>query len=85
MDNEKKTVVYQKGGCVFAFNFHPVNSYDGLWLDMPEEGEYEVVLSTDDLCFGGQGRIAHQSYQTEENGFKIYLPSRTAVVLKKKK
>ena len=89
LDNGAKTVVYQKGGGIFAFNFHPTESYDGMWLTMPEKGEYEVILSTDDFCFGGQGRIYHQRYTTTEKdgkaGFQLYLPSRTAVMLKKVK
>ena len=88
MDNEKKTLVYKKGSLVFAFNFHPVNSYEGLFLPMPEKGEYEVQMSTDDYCYGGHGRIWHQRYCTVEKdgkvGIMLYLPSRTAVVLKKK-
>ena len=89
LDNDAKTLVYKKGGAVFAFNFHPVNSYEGCFLPMPEAGEYRVVMSTDDYCYGGQGRIWHQTYSTVEregrNGILLYLPSRTAVVLKKKK
>ena len=87
LDNEAKTLVYRKGGAVFAYNFHPVNSYDGCWLPMPEAGDYDVVMSTDDFCFGGLGRIWHQRYTTQEAngkpGFSIYLPSRTALVLRK--
>jgi 1,4-alpha-glucan branching enzyme len=88
LDNNAKTLVYQKGDAIFAFNFHPVNSYDGCLLTMPEEGEYQVILSTDDYCYGGHGRIWHQSYTAElqENGkpaIRLYLPSRTAVILKK--
>jgi 1,4-alpha-glucan branching enzyme len=89
LDNSAKTMVYQRGKGIFAFNFHPVNSYDGLFLPMPEAGKYEVVLSSDDFCFGGQGRIYHETYETIEDergriGIKLYLPSRTAAVLKKK-
>ncbi len=87
LDNQAKTLVYEKGKAVFAFNFHPVNSYDGCWLVMPEPGEYSVVMSTDDYCFGGHGRIWHQTYSTELHDGKpcirLYLPSRTAVVLQK--
>ena len=89
LDNNTKVLVYKKGGAVFAFNFHPENSYESCFLPMPEAGEYEVVMSTDDFCYGGQGRIWHQSYHTEKrddkNGILLYLPSRTAVVLRKKK
>ena len=88
LDNTAKTLVYKKGSAIFAYNFHPYHSYDGCFVTMPEEGEYKVVMSTDDYCYGGHGRIYHQTYTAAENqdgkiGFKLYLPSRTAVVLKK--
>ena len=89
VDNGTKLLAYQKGSGIFAFNFHPTDSYPGWFLPVPEPGEYEVVMSTDDLCYGGQGRIWHQSYFSIERegqpGVCVYLPSRTAVVLKKKK
>ena len=89
LDNRDKVLVYKKGGAVLAFNFHPGKSYDGCVLTMPENGEYEVVMSTDDFCFGGQGRIYHQRYTTQildgKPAIRLYLPSRTAVVLKKVK
>lgn len=89
LDNTAKTLVYKKGDAVLAFNFHPMDSYNGYFLPMPNVGEYKVVMSTDDYCYGGQGRIWHQRYTTVEQdgraGILLYLPSRTAVVLKKKK
>ena len=88
LDNDRKVLVYKKGGAIFAFNFHPVNSYENCFLPVPVAGEYDVVMSTDDYCYGGQGRIWHQSYQTNQwddaTGLSLYLPSRTAVVLRKK-
>ena len=87
LDNHKKTLVYEKGKLLFAFNFHPWRSYDGCFLPTPEEGSYKVVMSTDDYRFGGHGRIWHQSYDTTERdgkpGIRLYLPSRTAVILQK--
>ena len=90
LDNTDKILVYKKGGAIFAFNFHPVNAYDGCFVTMPETGEYEVLFSSDDYQFGGYGRVYHQTYTAtkQENGkigFKIYLPNRTAIVLRKKK
>ena len=87
LDNTDKTLVYQKGQALLAFNFHPWQSYDGRWITTPEEGDYAVVMSTDDLCFGGHGRIAHQTYTAQKRedgsvGFQLYLPSRTAVILR---
>jgi 1,4-alpha-glucan branching enzyme len=87
VDNEKKTLVYKKGSAVFAFNFHPVCSYEGYFVPVTEAGTYQVQLSTDDFCFGGQGRVWHQSYETLQKngktGILLYLPSRTAVIIKK--
>ena len=84
--NHTKTLVYRKGA-YFAFNFHPWRSFADFFLPVCEEGTYEVILSTDDHSYGGQARIYHQRYDTLwENGrlgIQLYLPSRTAVVVKK--
>ena len=87
LHNDDKVLAYQKGNAVLAFNFHPEKSFDGYFIPMPEAGVYEVVMSTDDFCFGGFGRIFHQKYETVELdgriGIRLYLPCRTATVLKK--
>ena len=88
LDNENKTLVYQKGGAVFVFNFHPTYSQFGFEAVVPEAGKYTVFLSSDDHCYGGFGRVWHQSYESElrkdgKHIIKLYLPSRTAIVLKK--
>ena len=89
LDNTAKTLVYKKGGALFAFNFHPYQSYTECFVPVDEKGSYEVIFSSDDFDFGGQGRIYHQTYTAEKTadgklGFKVYLPARTAVVFKKK-
>ncbi len=87
LHNDDKVLFYQKGEGYFVFNFHPSASYTGYFLPVPEAGEYEVVMSTDDFCFGGFGRVYHQTYQTTEvngrPGILLYLPSRTAIALRK--
>ena len=89
VENEKKWMAYQKGAGIFVFNFHPQESYTGVFVPVPEKGAYRVILSTDDLSFGGQGRIAHQIYETVEQngqwGVQLYLPCRTAMVMKREK
>ena len=87
LDNVTKTLLYKKGTAFFAYNFHPTSSFDGLFLPVGEPGKYQVVLSTDDYCFGGQGRVYHMTYEAAQNaaghyGIRLYLPSRTAAVLK---
>ncbi len=87
VDNGRKWMAYQKGSGIFLFNFHPENSYEGVFVPTPEAGTYQVKFSTDDFCFGGFGRVFHQKYVTvEENGtpgIRLYLPSRTAIVLER--
>ena len=87
VDDLGKRLAYQKGSGVYAFNFHPTQSQEGSFIPVPEAGTYKVVMSTDDFCFGGMGRIYHQQYDTvEENGVPgilLYLPCRTAVVLER--
>ncbi len=87
VDNHGKWMAYQKGTGIFIFNFHPTESYTGCFVPMPESGKYKVVMSTDDFCFGGFGRVYHQTYETVtqngQPGLLLYLPSRTAIVLEK--
>lgn len=90
LNNWDKVLAYKKGGALFVFNFHCHQSYDGYFIPVHEAGDYQVLLSTDDFCYGGYGCIAHQTYTAAKQsdgkvGFRIYLPSRTAVVLRKVK
>ncbi len=83
VDNEKKVLVYAKKDLIFVYNLHPENAYEGFRIPTEAPGNYGVVMSTDDFCYGGFGRVAHQSYTASENGFQLYLPPRTATVLKR--
>ncbi len=90
LNHGDKVICYEKGNLVFVFNFHPSQSYDGYQLPMPKSGSYKIVLSTDDPLFGGHGRVDTKyvySSQIQEDGrlgFKCYLPSRSAIVFKKR-
>ena len=74
---------------MFVFNFHPYKSFEGYFLPVKEEGEYQVILSTDQTEFGGQGHVDMQyRYQAQEIegrglGFLCYIPSRCGMVIKK--
>ena len=85
--NEKKVLAFYRKGLLFAFNFHPTNSYQNVKVPVPANADYEVRLSSDDKKYGGQELIAHMTYpaKQEKDGsyyIELYLPSRTAVVLK---
>lgn len=84
---DDKLLCYKKGDDLFVFNFHPYKSFEGYAIPT-ESGEYKVILSTDDSDFGGHNRVDKEYiYKTEEiNGrdsIKLYIPSRSAFVLKK--
>ena len=49
-------LVYRRGPLVFAFNFHPTESFADLRIPVPDKSDYRVVLSTDDRAFAGLGR-----------------------------
>ncbi len=87
---DDQILVFEKMGCIFAFNFHPTNSQTGLFINAPELGDYQVILSSDDRVFGGYDRVdksviyhtwAHDPQLGD--GFSLYLPARCAVVLRK--
>ena len=88
--NADKVMAFEKGIGTFVFNFDPSRSYEGYFVPTASPGGFSVTFSTDDFCFGGQGRIYHQTYVASKQsdgriGIRLYLPSRTAIVLKKEK
>jgi len=93
IDEKENLLAYKKGGLIFLFNFNPTKSFSDFALPVEEYGEYQVVFNSDEIIYGGQGRIPKDYiYPTKilterENklGFTIYAPSRTALVLKKLK
>ncbi|MBR2901305.1 MAG: alpha amylase C-terminal domain-containing protein [Clostridia bacterium] len=89
LHQDDKIIMYNKGDVIFAFNFHPEKSFDGYFVPVLEEGDYKVIMSTDDGVFGGFDRVDKEYiYKAETTpddwkGFKCYLPSRSAIVFKK--
>lgn len=85
---ERQVIVFRRQGLVFAFNFSPVNSYEDVKFNVWNDKHYEIALCSDDEKFGGQGLIAHTTYvpvpEGDKSNLTIYLPARTAVVLREK-
>ena len=83
-----KILSFKKGNTVLCFNFNPTKSFEGYFIPC-EEGEYKLILSSDDSTFGGYSRVSHENrYFTEKLpdgrvGIRCYLPTRTAIALKK--
>ena len=90
--SDDQVLAYQRGDLVFVYNFHPYKSFEGYGI-LAEEGAYEMVLNTDDPCYGGFGLVDdNQKHFTIEDVNKtavgkgwlqLYLPSRTAFVFRK--
>ncbi len=86
---DDKVLIYSRGELLFAFNLHPERSYENYFIPC-DSGEYTVALSSDDAKYGGFSRVStDHEYKTcrtldKRCGFFSYLPSRTAIVFKKK-
>lgn len=85
MDANNKVIIYERNNYIFAFNFHPENSIPDYKFHSNGQGVYKIVLSTDDQQFGGFSRIdtSLKHKIIEEDILSIYLPARTAIVMKK--
>ena len=85
MDDANNVIVFERNNLLFAFNFHPDNSFSDYKFPSIGSGKYKIILSTDDGEAGGFSRIDtsldHFTLKNEE--LSIYLPNRTAVILKK--
>ena len=87
---DDKILIYTKADVVFVFNFHPTKSFEGYFVPVGREGVYRVILSSDDGTYGGFSRIdtacRYKALAAPDGriGFACYLPSRSAMVLKRK-
>ncbi|WP_277638238.1 alpha amylase C-terminal domain-containing protein [Bacteroides graminisolvens] len=91
-NDEDQVLAFQRKDLIFVFNFNPKKSFtDYGFLVTP--GKYMAVLNIDSPLYGGNGltddtvehfTIADPLYAREKKEWlKIYIPARTAVVLKK--
>ena len=87
-----QVLAYRRKNLIFVFNFNPTKSFTDYGFLVPV-GAYDVVLNTDATAFGGNGladdSIRHFTnfdplYKKDKKEWlKLYLPARSAVVLKK--
>ena len=82
----EKIIAFYRKGLLFAFNFHPSNSMTNVLIPVPNNADYTVKLCSDDEKYGGQNLVEYMTYPAKEfDGqyfVELYLPARTAVVLK---
>ena len=92
LDDDAKTILFERAGLFLAFNFHPQNAQPSLPM-MVLPGSYSPALVSDSARFGGLGLIG-DDWQTDAtpsvvNGtqnwhIRLNLPPRTAIVLKRR-
>lgn len=91
-DDNDQILAFMRQDYVFVFNFSPAKSFAGYGFLVPP-GSYRVVLNTDNPAFGGFGltddTVSHLTihdplYEGEKKEWlKLYIPARSAVVLKR--
>lgn len=85
LDADKKILIYKRAGLVFVLSFNVSESFFGYEFEVPEQGNYRIVLNSDNKKYGGFDRVSEKfDYSTDKKRkIKLYLPNRTALVLKK--
>ncbi|MGE5424582.1 MAG: alpha amylase C-terminal domain-containing protein, partial [Syntrophothermus sp.] len=88
MDEVNKTIIFERAGLVFIFNFHPFNSVPDYEFTVLTPGKYRIILNSDNKKYGGHERIDEKTAfftQTKKSvqTLKIYNTNRTAMVLMK--
>ena len=93
-DEQKKILIFRRKNCIFALNFSAAGSYADYGFAAPA-GEWIDVLDSDEARFNGFSRVATGEHhftvpEKSPNGdarygdtLYLYLPSRSALVLKK--
>ncbi|HCG19739.1 MAG TPA: 1,4-alpha-glucan-branching enzyme, partial [Verrucomicrobia bacterium] len=89
-----KILAFVRDDLLAVFNFNPTRSFTDYGILVPPATTWTPVLDTDEVRFGGQGRLAtdivYAPVLVPEKGelvqqIKLYLPARTALVLKRKR
>lgn len=93
---QDKVLVFERNGLLFIFNFNPTQSFTDYKVGVETAGKYEIILNSDEAKFGGHDRIQdpvpgkkqefftnNDPWNNRSNSLMVYIPSRTAIVLKK--
>ena len=84
IDESAKILIFRRGNSIFAFNFNPCESYSGYGFPAPD-GEYEMAFNSDEAELGGFARLQPgETHMTVDGRLSLYLPSRVAIVLRKR-
>mmetsp|Transcript_11896 Transcript_11896/g.11948 ORF Transcript_11896/g.11948 Transcript_11896/m.11948 type:complete len:355 (+) Transcript_11896:1354-2418(+) len=87
-----KIIVFERGNRLFVFNFHPNKSLEHYRVGTKFPYEHIIEMDTDERRFYGHGRLQHghenpfpimkTPWNGRPNYIQMYIPSRTAIVVK---
>ena len=83
-----QVLAFERQGLLFVFNFNPIKSFEDYEISIAP-GDYVVALNSDSPCYGGFGNVDEETVfpTTRKVGadvVRLYLPSRTALVLRRR-
>ena len=83
-----QVLAFGRGDYLIVFNFSPSTSYTNYGIPVPA-GRYNIVLSTDEGRFGGFDRndmffVFYTQNMGGQDLLNLYLPSRSAMILKRR-
>lgn len=86
-----KLIVFEKGDCLFIFNFHPDQSLNNYKVGTHWGSDHFVLFESDEKRFGGHERLNdahgrwyeafHEGKDERPYSLDLYIPSRTCIVL----
>ena len=86
LDNAGRVLAFTRGDLLFVFNFSVDQSYQGSEVYLPDSGQWQVILDSDQPYYSGHGRVdptvIHHTVETPPR-LLLYLPCRVAQVLKR--
>ena len=86
LDDERKLAVFHRDGMVLVTNTSPDVSYEDVWIPVPVNGDYRIILSTENRRYAGYARLdedmVYTSIQSDGNAYiRLYVPSMSATFL----
>ncbi len=87
LHEDDMVIAFERGGLVFVFNFSPDHDYEDYQIPVSHGIDHAVLFTSDDFRYGGFGRISHEDRSAfvpgrEGNYLRLFLPSRTCMVLR---
>ncbi|CAL9763024.1 unnamed protein product [Musa acuminata subsp. burmannicoides] len=91
INDSNMVISYNRGPLLFVFNFHPTICYEAYCVGVEEAGEYQLILNTDEVSYGGLGMLKRDLYlqrtstkrtDGHRNSLEVSLPRRSAQVYK---